>query len=304
MRDEAVDVLFRAVEIPAPEVDRDRPDQRDAERDRMVHLRGLDDRLPRQLPRIRRPALQPKLARERDAGPVAMIEAMDRADPLRARPVPGGLQHAQCVAMLAGQMQGDTQQRMGEGEGGGIAERLGDREALLRITERGVELSHPLVEDVHAAEQLELVRRVAARLGDRKASAQGGTRRFAAAAREHQGQSERGLDVHLLGAAARGRIDREQRPFRPAPAFGQQRHREENRRRRGGERNADADIAVRAEAPVQRGAHVVKRGEVDRAFVGARHRRPCRAGLLQPSPVVGRVAGGERRSSIGSISSR
>src|SRR6478735_12659796 len=28
MCDEAVDVLFRAVEIPAPEIDRDRPDQR------------------------------------------------------------------------------------------------------------------------------------------------------------------------------------------------------------------------------------------------------------------------------------
>ncbi|MGY4327937.1 hypothetical protein ACVWWG_002354 [Bradyrhizobium sp. LB7.2] len=167
--------------------------------------------------------------------PVAVIEAIDGADPFRARPVPGGLQHGQRVAMLAGQMQGDTQQRMGEGERGGIAECLGDREALLRIAERGVELSHPLVEDMHAAEQLELVRRVAARLGDRKAPAQGGTRRFAAAAREHQGQSERGLDVHFLGTAARGRIDCKQRPFRPAPAFDQQRHGEKDGSRRSSE---------------------------------------------------------------------
>src|SRR4051812_37859065 len=106
--------------------------------------------------------------------------------------------------MLAGKMQGDTEERMGEGEGGGTAEGPGDRKALLRIAERGVELSHALVEDMHAPEQLELVRRVAARLGDRKAPAQRGTRRFAAAAREHRGQSERGLDVHFLGAAARG----------------------------------------------------------------------------------------------------
>src|SRR3954470_18160920 len=143
MGDEAVDVLFRGIEVSVPEIDRDRPDQRNAERDRMVHLRGLNDRLPGQLQRIRGAALQPELARERDAGPVAVIETIDGADSLRARPMPGGLQHRQRVAMLAGKMQGDTEERMGEseGEGGGPAECPGDRKALLRIAERGVELS-------------------------------------------------------------------------------------------------------------------------------------------------------------------
>lgn len=71
-------------------------------------------------------------------------------------------------------------------------------------------------------------------------------------------------------------------------------HREEDRRCRGGERNAGVGVAPRAKTPVQRGTHVVKRGEVDRPFVRIRCRHPCAAGLFQPSPVVARVAGGER----------
>ena len=262
----------------------------------MIHLRGFSDRLLRQLPRLRRPALQPQLTRQRDAGPVAVVEAIDRADPLSAGTAPCRLQHLQRVAMLTAEMQRDAEQRLGERERGGIAECFGDDEALLRIAERGLELTDPLVEDVHPAEQLELVRRIAEPFRDGKRPGQRAARGFAAAAREHQGQSERGLEMHLFCAAARGGIDRRQRPLGPPPAFGQQGHRQENGCRRGGERNADADIAGGAKAPVERGAHVVECREMDGALVGARHRRPFGAGLLQPSPVVGGVAGGEGRS--------
>lgn len=107
MGDELVDALFRAVEIAAPERDRDRPDQRDTERDRVLHLRGLGDGLLRQLQRVRGPTLQPEFTRQRDAGPVAMIEAVNRADSFRARRLPGDFQHLHRVAMLAGQVERD-----------------------------------------------------------------------------------------------------------------------------------------------------------------------------------------------------
>ncbi|MGY4282488.1 hypothetical protein ACVWXO_001708 [Bradyrhizobium sp. LM2.7] len=149
------------------------------------------------------------------------------------------------------------------------------------------------MEDVHTAKQLELVRRVAARLGDRKAPGQGVARGLAATAREHQGQSESGLEVHFRGTAARGRINRKQRPLGPAPALDEQGHRQKDWCRGGCESDSDAGVAAGPKTPVQRGAYIVKCGKMDHAFVGARHRRPCRAGLFQPSPVVVGVAGSE-----------
>ncbi len=99
--------------------------------------------------------------------------------------------------------------------------------------------------------------------------------------------------MHLLGPAASCIVEREDRLLRPAMTFSKQRHRQKNRRGSGGKSNADFSIAVDAEAPFQSRADIVETGKVRRAFRPGRQGRPFDPGLLQPSPVVGRMAHGQ-----------
>ena len=96
--------------------------------------------------------------------------------------------------------------------------------------------------------------------------------------------------MHLLEPAASGIVESEKRPLRPAMTFRQQRHRQKNGRGGDGKSDADLGIAVGAKAPFQSRADIVKAGKMRRPFRPGRQGRPFGPGLLQPSPVVSRVA--------------
>ena len=76
---------------------------------------------------------------------------------------------------------------------------------------------------------------------------------------------KRRLKMHLLAPAARGIVERENRPLRPAMTFSQQGHRQENRRGGGGKSDANFGIAVDAKAPFQGRADIVEIGKAGRS---------------------------------------
>jgi hypothetical protein len=66
---------------------------------------------------------------------------------------------------------------------------------------------------------------------------------------EHRRHRQDFLKNQLLSGAAARVVERGQRPFTPAPAFLEQRQSGEQRRRPGGEFDADCDIAMARQRP-------------------------------------------------------
>ena len=89
---------------------------------------------------------------------------------------------------------------------------------------------------------------------------------------EHRRQRQGFLKNHLLSGAAAGVVERGQRPFTPTPAFPEQRQSDEQRRRPGGEFDADRDIATLGQRPSERRPHVADMRSVSRKIMFAEHR--------------------------------
>ena len=94
----------------------------------------------------------------------------------------------------------------------------------------------------------------------------------------HGGNAEARLQVHLLGSAAHALVESEDRALRPAMAFGEQGHCQEDRGGSRGKSDANCKIAVDAEAPLQGRANIVE--------MSARRRTssPTRSSILSSSP--------------------
>ena len=72
--------------------------------------------------------------------------------------------------------------------------------------------------------------------------------------------------------------------------FGEQRHRQKNGRRGGCKLDSELHIAVWTKTPFQGTTGVVQRGKMRGSLGAGLQRRPFAAGLLEPSPIVRRMA--------------
>src|ERR1700722_8630669 len=180
----------------------------------------------------------------------------------------------------AGDVKGYPHEGIGQRHSGGISDGLGDVADSLPVVQGGLEVSDAEVEHMQWAEKLHLAAGTVVFLGNRQASFQGGTRRLAHAMREDQRQSQGRLKLHLLAPTAKGIVEREKRPLRPAMTFSHQGHRQKSRRGGGGQTNADRYVAFVAKAPFQSGPHVTEIEMGRRSFWRVRQRRRFRKALL------------------------
>jgi hypothetical protein len=126
-----------------------------------------------------------------------------------------------------------------------------------------------------------------------RAGAHGVMRRVAWLIHMHRRNAEVCLKLHLLRSTTDRIVERDDCALRPPIAFGQQRHRQKNRR--GGRRKLDPDsqIASFAKTPFQSCPNIVEIGKVRFPFHPSRQRHPFFSALLQPSLEVSRVADGQ-----------
>ena len=130
--------------------------------------------------------------------------------------------------------------------------------------------------------------------GDREASVQGHARRIASSAREHQRHAQGRLKMHLLEL----RRERRRRAREaPAPTSDDIRSAETSPRKTGAAAAASpTPISALPLAPKHHSKAartLLRRGKVRRPFRPGRQGRPFGPGLLQPSPVISRVAHGQ-----------
>ena len=182
---------------------------------------------------------------------------------------------------------------MGQCDCGRIVNAPGKGSAVLCVTQCGVEIPAAEVEHVQHAEQSGLVEDVAALFGDRQASVEGNARRIAFSMHLHRRNSEPRLKMHLLECSVGGLVKGENGPLRPAMTFRKQGHRQKDRNGSGCKSDANLGIAVGAKAPFQGRANIVETGKVRCPFGPARQGRPFGPALLQPLPIVSRVANGQ-----------
>ena len=210
-------------------------------------------------------------------------------------PAQRGLQFGACGAEIAAQLKRNPQNGMRQLVSHRILYRSGDSGAAPCVVQGCLEASGAQMEHIERTEQPQLIEGVAAFLRDREASVQRLARRVLSSAREHQGYAEGRQKAHFLEPAARSIVESMTRPLRPAMTFCQQRHRQKNGRGGHGKFDADFSIAIGAETPVQRRADIVETGKVRRALSAGGQGRPFDPALLQPPPVVSRVAHGQIR---------
>jgi hypothetical protein len=142
--------------------------------------------------------------------------------------------------------------------------------ASLGDCEHPIEITRPSIKTVQLANEAKLFDWIAKLLRELQTSREGGMRLLTAPHRVHRGNSEARLQMHLLGTAATGVVQCEQRSLRPAMTFRKQRHRQEDGRGSGSESDTDFNIAFGTKAPFQRRADVIESGKVRRAFCSGR----------------------------------
>ncbi len=214
-RDEPIDMLLGALQIASPKENRNAPDQRDAQCQRVVHGRRFIDRGVRLACRLIRTSLQPKVTCQYGTGQISALEAkIDRRGSSGTGPaLHGSREFRSGLAEISVEVKRDSQDGMGESNGDRILDGSGGSGTAPCVVKGSREISDTQVEHVQRAEQTELIKCLATLLGDRKAPPQGCTCRCVSAAHEHQGHAEGGLKMHLIEAAARSVIEGENGPL-------------------------------------------------------------------------------------------
>ncbi len=187
---------------------------------------------------------------------------------------PGSLSPLQArsgTKMVSCQMERNSKQRLGDRDGARVGQSGGNKRATPREAQRGFELPHAFMEDVHPSQQLQLIGDIITLFGNCEASVQSHARQFAVAKREHQRKTQSCLNMHFLSAATRSPVKPEDRSLRPTVTFGKQRHRQKDWRSRGDQAYTNLGVAVHAKAPLECSAYIVKAGKMRGPLGGVRH---------------------------------
>src|SRR5882762_5290606 len=106
---------------------------------------------------------------------------------------------------------------------GGVFRHVGNDFGALGDRKRAAEIRNSCKKDIEAAEQTQLTVRILQFFGYIERLGKGDTDSLAVALREHQGQSERPLQLHLAPGPAVGVLERRYGLFTPPMAFAQER---------------------------------------------------------------------------------
>src|ERR1700756_59536 len=146
---------------------------------------------------------------------------------------------------------------------------LRDDASLFRDRQGAADVAKSREKDGQTEEKAQLAPTVPASFRKRKSTLEFGTNLIAVTPGEHRRHRQGFLKNHLPSGASAGVVERGQRPFTPTPAFPEQRQSEEQRRRPGGEFDADRGIAVVRQRPSERRPHIADMSGVSGKIVFA-----------------------------------
>lgn len=155
MIDQPLDHDFGIGPVADPQKDVDRPDQGNAERERLLELLGLANGVSGRLDRTIGPAGEPEPARQRhQCNDTVVITEMPDIQPLRAGSVHHrALAELHGLVLVADQVMRHAQHPFHVQHAGGVVQLPRNAFALLAGSERAVKISDPGQVDVQSAQQ-------------------------------------------------------------------------------------------------------------------------------------------------------
>src|ERR1700723_1029637 len=240
--------------------------QRKTNPNRVIPTRRFTDGRLHGSKRLIGEAAQPQGAGEEDERVDTMIETEDtfiEGNKLD-RECHAALAMQLCRGLVAQKVMGNAQPTLRPDGAGRLLGILLVDAALSRNGQGAADAAKPYQKKVQTGENAQLAPTVLERFRPRKSTLEFGANLIVVAPGEHRRHRQGFLKNHLLSGASAGVVERRQRPFTPTPAFPEQPQSDEQRRRPGGEVDADRDIAMVGQRPSERRPHVADMRSVSR----------------------------------------